>query len=136
MNRLSYRSAATLGIVCLGVRAFFAAYIDSPELLGAGWLGVLAGGAFSLPTLAALYAIARLYPHAEPEEALAACMGPAAAKIALALLALNMLYETAAVARMLMASSIYEEHRLTAPFWAVLPALIAAALEGTEVVDL
>ena len=45
MNRLSYRSAATLGIVCLGVRAFFAAYIDSPELLGAGWLGVLAGGA-------------------------------------------------------------------------------------------
>ena len=128
MNRLSYRSAATLGIVCLGVRAFFAAYIDSPELLGAGWLGVLAGGAFSLPTLAALYAIARLYPHAEPEEALAACMGPAAAKIALALLALNMLYETAAVARMLMASSIYEEHRLTAPFWAVLPALIAAAL--------
>ena len=38
MNRLSYRSAATLGIVCLGVRAFFAAYIDSPELLGAGWL--------------------------------------------------------------------------------------------------
>lgn len=74
MNRLSYRSAATLGIVCLGVRAFFAAYIDSPELLGAGWLGVLAGGAFSLPTLAALYAIARLYPHAEPEEALAACM--------------------------------------------------------------
>ena len=58
-----------------------------------------------LPTLAALYAIARLYPHAEPEEALAACMGPAAAKIALALLAMNMLYETAAVARMLMASS-------------------------------
>ena len=80
MNRLSYRSAATLGIVCLGVRAFFAAYIDSPELLGAGWLGVLAGGAFSLPTLAALYAIARLYPHAKPEEALAACMGPAAAE--------------------------------------------------------
>lgn len=128
MNRLSYRSAAALGVVCLSVRAFFAAYIDSPELLSAGWLGVLVGGAFSLPTLAALYAIARLYPHAEPEEALAACMGPAAAKIALALLALNMLYETAAVARMLMASSIYEEHRLTAPFWAVLPALIAAAL--------
>ena len=49
MNRLSYRSAATLGIVCLGVRAFFAAYIDSPELLGAGWLGVLAGGAFPCP---------------------------------------------------------------------------------------
>lgn len=64
MNRLSYRSAATLGIVCLGVRAFFAAYIDSPDCW-ARWLGVC-WRRVSLPALAALYAIARLYPGTEP----------------------------------------------------------------------
>lgn len=74
MNRLSYRSAATLGIVCLGVRAFFAAYIDSPELLGAGWLGVLAGGAFSLPTLQPCTPSRAYIRTQSREEALAACM--------------------------------------------------------------
>ena len=128
MNRLSYRGAVVLGIVSLGTRAFFAAYVDSPELLGALWLGVLAGGVVFLPAVAAMYAVQRLRPDDAPEDALVACAGPVLAKIFLALLALVTLYDAASAARILMASSIYEEQRLTAPYLAVLPALLAAAL--------
>lgn len=104
MRLLQEKNAFSMGMAALAMRLFYAANIDHPELMNAGWIPVTVACLLMLPLLFGLEVIEK-DKNLPPAQALSALIGNPALRVYAGILCLFSLAETASVLQMLAGSA-------------------------------
>lgn len=101
------RSLCTWTGIAIGFRVFFAVMVDGAQLFSGGWIAVLMAGALALPIMLALKMMRCAYPDKRAVQAFESASGVWVGKISMLLLFLVLIYDCAAVLRLMSGTAKY-----------------------------
>lgn len=106
-TRANRRGICTLTGMAVGFRVFYAAVVDSGQLLGSMWISVLAGMLLALPAALFLAAVRRCCPQAEAGEAVRSLLGGMGLKALAAIYLPVLIYDAGASLRIMSSAAKY-----------------------------
>ncbi len=101
------RSICTLTGIAIGFRAVYAVLVDGAQMFGSAWIAILLALLLALPTAGSLMLLRKAHPQTDAAAALKRTAGKWGTKIIGLLLLVVLLYDSAAVLRLMNAAAKY-----------------------------
>lgn len=101
------RSICTFSGIAIGFRAFYAVLVDGAQMYGSSWLVILLSAALALPVVLALIALRKVEPQKSAADVLKNTVGRWGTRLSGLLLSAVLLYDSAAVLRLMNSTAKY-----------------------------